>query len=94
MACLIRVPTEVLKQQMQVGMHKSGIIATRTILESHGIRGLYAGFGITLFREIPFSLVQFPLYEYMKVYHRLICIVIEHIVIEVDYSFFCLKDIL
>ena len=32
-----------------------------------GILGFYSGFGITIMREIPFSLVQFPLYEYMKV---------------------------
>jgi solute carrier family 25 S-adenosylmethionine transporter 26 len=27
----------------------------------------YKGFGITIMREIPFSLIQFPLYEFMKV---------------------------
>jgi len=28
--------------------------------------GLYRGYGITLFREVPFSLLQFPMYEKMK----------------------------
>src|SRR5947207_13401926 len=29
-------------------------------------RGLYRGFGITIMREIPFTMIQFPLYEAMK----------------------------
>jgi solute carrier family 25 S-adenosylmethionine transporter 26 len=29
--------------------------------------GLYRGYGITLFREIPFAAIQFPLYEKMKI---------------------------
>lgn len=31
-----------------------------------GISGFYKGFGPTIMREIPFSLIQFPLYEKMK----------------------------
>eukprot|EP00605_Chrysophyceae_sp_TOSAG23-4_P000864 GSChrysophyteH1.ASY1.ANO1.955.1 assembled CDS len=50
MACLIRVPTEVVKQRLQAGHEAS----------------FYQGFGITVFREVPFSLIQFPIYEYMK----------------------------
>ena len=29
--------------------------------------GLYRGYGITLMREIPFALIQFPIYERLKV---------------------------
>ncbi|KAM4769321.1 mitochondrial S-adenosylmethionine carrier protein isoform 3-T3 [Cyanocitta cristata] len=49
-ACLIRVPSEVIKQRAQVSPSSS----TLRIL-SH-----------TLYHEIPFSLVQFPLWESLK----------------------------
>lgn len=29
-------------------------------------KGLYRGFGTTIMREVPFSLIQFPLWEYLK----------------------------
>lgn len=68
-ACLIRVPTEVVKQRYQ-----ANLLGTRSLLESlqgiykiEGLKGFYHGYGITLLREIPFSFIQFPLYEAMKV---------------------------
>ena len=66
MACLVRVPTEVVKQRMQAGMHPSMASVVGEVLRNQGVMGLYQGFGITIMREIPFSLVQFPLYEFMK----------------------------
>ncbi|XP_018589610.2 mitochondrial S-adenosylmethionine carrier protein isoform X3 [Scleropages formosus] len=49
-ACLIRVPTEVVKQRAQASLSSS----TLQVLLG------------TLREEIPFSLVQFPLWEYLK----------------------------
>jgi solute carrier family 25 S-adenosylmethionine transporter 26 len=66
MACLVRVPTEVVKQRMQAGMHSSMASVVNDVLRNQGVFGLYQGYGITIMREIPFSLVQFPLYEVMK----------------------------
>ncbi|KAG5176536.1 mitochondrial carrier domain-containing protein [Tribonema minus] len=68
-ACLVRVPTENVKQKMQagVGTSSSSAVATcRSILSASGARGFYAGYMTTIMREIPFSLIQFPLYERMK----------------------------
>ena len=65
-ACLIRVPTEVVKQRMQAGLSKSISETVSKCMEVDGISGLYKGFGITIMREIPFSLIQFPIYEGMK----------------------------
>jgi len=69
-ACMVRVPTDVVKQRMQAGMagyeSLSFAGAVRATLLRDGVLGFYTGFGITVMREIPFSLVQFPLYEYMK----------------------------
>lgn len=64
--CLIRNPFEVVKQQMQLGLHKSTAEAFRTILRVDGARGLSAGFLSTIAREVPFDAVQFVMYEYMK----------------------------
>jgi solute carrier family 25 S-adenosylmethionine transporter 26 len=78
-ACLVRVPTEVLKQNMQTGTATSGgtttlsqtwnkIIAQKSAnsFASSIFGGLYRGYGITLMREIPFAFIQFPIYEQMK----------------------------
>jgi solute carrier family 25 S-adenosylmethionine transporter 26 len=65
-ACLVRVPTEVVKQRMQAGMTKSISETVSKCMEVDGIKGLYKGFGITIMREIPFSFIQFPIYEGMK----------------------------
>ena len=69
-ACLVRVPTEVIKQRLQAGIHSSMGAAISATLSTQGPMGLYQGFGITIMREIPFSLVQFPLYEACKTQAR------------------------
>lgn len=67
MSCLIRVPTEVVKQRTQSGLYGSSSYATAlATLRAEGVRGFYRGFGITIAREIPFSCIQFPLYEWLK----------------------------
>lgn len=65
-ACLIRVPTEVLKQNMQVGHYNSLPEAVAGTYKSGGIGGFYSGFGTTIAREIPFAFIQFPIYEGFK----------------------------
>lgn len=62
----VRNPFEVVKQQMQVGMHTSARQAVRDIVKADGVAGLYAGYFSTLLREIPFDALQFVLYEGMK----------------------------
>ncbi|KAF4334832.1 PET8 [Fusarium beomiforme] len=77
-ACAVRVPTEVVKQRAQAGHHGgSSSAALRAILSrysSHGFvpmwRELYRGWGITVFREVPFTVIQFPLWEAMKSWGR------------------------
>lgn len=50
--------TETLKSTLRIVLNeKSGMPI---------IGGLYKGYGITIMREIPFALIQFPLYEWGK----------------------------
>eukprot|EP01083_Nonionella_stella_P142155 439241_1 len=65
-ACLVRVPTEVVKQRMQIGGYSTLSIALTDIRRRYGIRGFYAGYGTTVAREIPFSFIQFPMWERFK----------------------------
>jgi solute carrier family 25 S-adenosylmethionine transporter 26 len=63
-ACTIRVPTDYLKMKLQTNVHPSLSTAFKTAMLTP--RVLYNGFGTTLVREIPFSVIQFPLYEFLK----------------------------
>ncbi|KAL2821623.1 mitochondrial carrier domain-containing protein [Aspergillus granulosus] len=81
-ACAVRVPTEVIKQRAQAGLFGgSSLAALKDILalrhpDSTGsgakrgygqvIRELYRGAGITIAREIPFTVLQFTMWEGMK----------------------------
>lgn len=67
-ACTVRVPVEVIKQRMQVGIYKDMNVFTvfNKILRTEGPFGLYKGFAATIQREIPFSAIQFPIYETLK----------------------------
>ena len=56
-ACLIRVPIEVVKQRKQ-----ASLLHTKDI--SLGL--LYRGYWSTVSRDMPFSLIQFPIWEYLK----------------------------
>ncbi|CAG8951941.1 hypothetical protein HYFRA_00005747 [Hymenoscyphus fraxineus] len=76
-ACLVRVPTEVVKQRTQDGQHTRSLLAAQAIWSRHSsigvvgvLREMYRGFGITVMREIPFSIIQYPLWEMMKEFSR------------------------
>jgi len=77
-ACAVRVPTEVVKQRAQAGQHGgSSLSSLRHILGLRGAIGLrgvwmelYRGWGITIFREVPFTVIQFPLWEALKAFGR------------------------
>ncbi|KAJ9112108.1 hypothetical protein QFC20_002288 [Naganishia adeliensis] len=69
MACLIRVPTEVVKSRAQISAYGKDVGtfgAAVKLMQIEGLRGFYRGFGITLARDIPFTAIQFPLYEKLK----------------------------
>ncbi|CAL4059837.1 unnamed protein product, partial [Meganyctiphanes norvegica] len=65
-ACLVRVPTEIVKQRMQAGQYNSAILVIRDTIRQEGLLGIYRGYISTVAREIPFSFIQFPLWELSK----------------------------
>lgn len=65
-SCLLRVPVDNVKQKLQAGLYHRTRDALRGV-SRHGVRGFYDGFLSTLWREIPFVLIQFPMYEWFKV---------------------------
>ncbi|EME27681.1 mitochondrial carrier (BOU / S-adenosylmethionine carrier) [Galdieria sulphuraria] len=66
-ACsVVLVPGEVVKQRLQSGMYSSmraGVVET---WRARGISGFYAGYGATLLRDIPYTMLEFGLYEQFK----------------------------
>lgn len=74
-ASVVYVPSEVLKTRLQLqGRHnnpffnsgynyRSTLDATRTIIKLEGISALFYGYKATIFRDLPFSALQFAFYE-------------------------------
>ena len=76
-ACAVRVPTEVIKQRAQAMQAKGSRAALNQILSARskiGLSGvwleLYRGWTITVIRELPFTAIQFPLWEGLKEWRR------------------------
>ncbi|KAF5870388.1 putative s-adenosylmethionine mitochondrial carrier protein [Botrytis fragariae] len=76
-ACAVRVPTEVVKQRAQAGQYSSSLLTLKAILGQYkhiGVVGvwkeLYRGWSVTIMREVPFTIIQFPLWESMKAYRK------------------------
>lgn len=76
-ACAVRVPTEVVKQRAQALQASSSVGALRYILAQKSTIGyvgvwkeMYRGWSITVMREVPFTIIQFPLWEGLKEWRR------------------------
>jgi len=63
---LIRSPSEVIKQNMQLGIHKTNMESFNHVIKNLGVGGFYTGYFSLIMREIPFSVIQFSLYENLK----------------------------
>ena len=61
------MPTENVKQKLQAGQYQSTRGALRGILATDGMLGFYSGYLTTIMREVPFSMIQFPIWEALKV---------------------------
>ncbi|EWC45423.1 hypothetical protein DRE_00822 [Drechslerella stenobrocha 248] len=72
-ACTVRVPVEVVKQRAQATGAGGSAAAMRYVVglgRGRGVWGVwrevYRGYGVTITREIPFTVIQFPLWEALK----------------------------
>lgn len=65
-ASLTRVPTEVVKQRLQTREFTGAVNAVRAIVAKEGVRGLYAGYGAFMLRDLPFDAIEFVAYEQFK----------------------------
>lgn len=69
-ACMVRVPAEVIKQRTQTSVSSTSLDTFKILLKNENkeglITGFYRGWGTTILREIPFTVIQFPLYEWLK----------------------------
>ncbi|KAI1006296.1 Mitochondrial magnesium exporter 1 [Podosphaera aphanis] len=81
-ASFIYVPSEVLKTRLQLQgrynnpyfnsgyNYKSTIHAARTIIRQEGLPALYYGYKATMYRDLPFSALQFYFYEQGQTWAR------------------------
>lgn len=65
-ASLVRVPCEVLKQRLQVGLYPNFGHALADVLRLRSLPAVYAGLGAQLARDIPYAAVEFVFYENLK----------------------------
>lgn len=69
-SCIVRVPYEIIKMRAQTSREKLKIFETaRSIVAVEGFAGLYRGFTSTVARDVPFSALQYPIWEYLKLKH-------------------------
>lgn len=51
---------------MQAGLYKTTGETIRAVMNAGVVNGLYKGYVTTAMRDVPFSLIQFPIYERLK----------------------------
>ncbi|KAJ7547195.1 hypothetical protein O6H91_08G074000 [Diphasiastrum complanatum] len=65
-ASIVRVPPEVIKQRVQAGLHRNVFHATQSVWKEGGLRGFYCGYSSMVLRDIPYSVLQFTTFEFLK----------------------------
>ncbi|RUS70597.1 hypothetical protein EGW08_021643 [Elysia chlorotica] len=65
-SCLIRVPVEIVKQRTQTLSASSSWSTFLQTYQAEGFLGFYRGYFSTIAREIPFCVIQLPLWEFLK----------------------------
>ena len=62
----VLTPGEMVKQQVQAGLHKDVLAAVVNTYRAKGVGGFYQGYTSLIARDVPFRAIQLPLYEVLK----------------------------
>ena len=65
-ACMARIPFEVVKQTAQTNSGFTSRTALYHVISRNGIGGLFRGYFSLVFRDIPFAIIQMPIWEFLK----------------------------
>ena len=65
-SCAVLAPAELIKQNAQVGSKADTLTLTKRLLRRDNVRSLLAGYRALVFRNLPFTTVQWPIYEHFK----------------------------
>lgn len=63
-------PMEIVKIRLQVAQTGVGAPTMFSVVQELGLLGLYRGSAATLLRDVPFSMLYFPIYSYLKLAFR------------------------
>lgn len=66
LAVTVTAPVELVRTAVQAGGpadHRSLWRTTASVFGQRGLRGFWRGWGLTLWRDVPFSMIYWPLYE-------------------------------
>lgn len=67
LACsFVLVPGEVLKTRLQAGGKNSLLGVIGSIFQQEGLFGFFAGYGATLLRDVPYTVLELGIYENLK----------------------------
>eukprot|EP00808_Paulinella_micropora_P004212 g19572.t1 len=65
-ASLITVPSDVLKKRMVLGSERGLWQNLSTLHRAHGWRGLFLGWQVNFYKDVPFAAIKMSLYEELK----------------------------
>lgn len=70
--CTTKVPIEIVKQRRQASPNQESILKIiRNAYVNEGVFGFYRGFWTTVMRDVPFSMLQLPIWEFLKKEYRI-----------------------
>ena len=65
-SCAVGVPQEVLKQRLVTNIYPNFRTAVNTIWSTEGLKGFYTGWGPTVARNLPYVVITFTTFNYLK----------------------------